>query len=130
LTSDSIFERLQTFIQQDPVQAQTVASQVRAAIVFEIHEKKTGKIFKKWLLSMRRDSEPSLQLFTKDLENTLPNNFINATLVIDNDSVISLMQGKLSAEYAYMRGLLKIKGQMGAALKLRSFLETAKDLLK
>lgn len=74
---------------------------------------------------MKKDAPPSITMVDPSFDESTA----SCTLVIDNDSIISLMQGKLSPEYAYMRGFLKIKGQMGAALKLKSLLEVSKSLL-
>lgn len=74
---------------------------------------------------MKKDAPPSLTLVDASFDKSS----VSCTLIIDNESVNSLMKGNLSPEYAYMRGFLKIDGQMGAAMKLRSLLELTKKML-
>jgi NAD(P)-dependent dehydrogenase (short-subunit alcohol dehydrogenase family) len=125
LSSDKIFESLQKFIAADPTSAGNVASQVRAKILFAVSDRKGGSVQKRWLLSMKKDAPPSLTL----VDSSFDKSSVSCTLIIDNESVVSLMKGNLSPEYAYMRGFLKIDGQMGAAMKLRSLLELTKKML-
>lgn len=125
LSSDKIFAALQGFIAADPTRATNVASQVRAKILFDVCEKKGSPVLKRWLLSMKKDAPPSLT----EVDASFDKSTVNCTLIVDNESIISLMKGKLSPEYAYMRGFLKIDGQMGAALKLKSLLDMTKTML-
>jgi putative sterol carrier protein len=47
-----------------------------------------------------------------------------------DDTLLSLASGKLSAEGAFLRGLLKVKGRMAVALKVKSLLAIANDSIK
>ena len=44
-------------------------------------------------------------------------------LSCSDTTFLALASGESSSEFAYMRGLLKIKGSMGAALKVKALLE-------
>lgn len=105
--------------------ATEVAALVRARILFEVSDKKGGEIHRRWLLAMKKDAPPSITA----VDDTVDSSSVNCTLVVDNETIISLMKGKSSPEYAYMRGFLKIKGQMGAALKLKGLLDVTKTML-
>ena len=50
----------------------------------------------------------------------------NVTLICSDDTLLKLSTGDLSPEYAYMRGFLQIKGQMGVAQKVKKLLAELK----
>ena len=54
----------------------------------------------------------------------------NVTLICSDETLLSLSTGALSPEYAYMRGLLQVKGQMGVALKVKLLLLDVASSLK
>lgn len=123
LPSDTIFQKLQRFIEADADRATSLAGKVRAAIVFEIVNKQ-GSVQKRWLLSMKKDSMPSIAVIRSEADSKT----VDCTLVLEDSTVLSLLKKELSPEYAYMRGLLKIRGQMGAAMKVKNLLDVSKDL--
>lgn len=44
----------------------------------------------------------------------------NITLTMEAGNFVNLLQGKLNGQMAFMTGKLKIKGEMGLAMKLQS----------
>lgn len=44
----------------------------------------------------------------------------NITITMEAGNFVSLLQGKLNGQMAFMTGKLKIKGEMGLAMKLQS----------
>ncbi len=52
----------------------------------------------------------------------------NAVLSCSDKTIFNLFTGSTGPEMAYMRGLLKVEGSMGAALKLKSLLELSATL--
>lgn len=78
---------------------------------------------KKWVLQLLPGEEPAvLQLSAGESLPERP----NVTLSCSDATLLSLSTGSLSPEYAYMRGLLQIKGQMGVALKVKTLLNELK----
>jgi len=49
----------------------------------------------------------------------------DAVILCTDKTFVGLATGKTSPEFAYMRGLLKVKGQVTAALKVKSLLSLA-----
>ncbi|KXJ16087.1 non-specific lipid-transfer protein [Exaiptasia diaphana] len=52
----------------------------------------------------------------------------DVTITISDDDFIKLMTGNLSPQKAFFKGLLKLKGNMGLAMKLRQFQSKASTL--
>lgn len=48
------------------------------------------------------------------------------TITVSDDDFFAMFQGKLNAQQAFMKGKLKIKGNMGLAMKLNTVLQAAK----
>jgi len=48
----------------------------------------------------------------------------NCTITMADKDLVSLVQGTLNAQLAFMTGKLKVKGDVGLALKLGSILKT------
>lgn len=51
--------------------------------------------------------------------NSGPSENPSITITIGSDNFLNLLQGKLNPQMAFMTGKLKIKGDMGLALKLQ-----------
>lgn len=47
---------------------------------------------------------------------------------MSDTDLVSLLHGSLNAQKAFFQGLLKIKGNMGLAMKLQDFLKDAQKL--
>lgn len=51
------------------------------------------------------------------------------TIIVNDNDVIDLIVGKLNPQRAFFQGKVKIKGNMGLALKLTSLLSTVAPTL-
>lgn len=123
LVSDIGFKALNDFLKADPTRAADVAAKVRANVVFELVDD-NDKPIKYWYMNLKT-TEPSIrEIVASDVEQIKP----HAVLTCQDKTIIDLFKGSLSPEFAYMRGKLKLQGQMGAALKIKSLLELSKNL--
>ena len=52
------------------------------------------------------------------------------TITVSDDDMVALADGKLNAQQAFMRGKLKLKGNMALAMKLGKVIEAAKPAAK
>lgn len=52
----------------------------------------------------------------------------DVTITMSDGDLVDLMQGKLNAQKAFFQGKLKIKGNMGLAMKLQEFQKQAGQL--
>lgn len=50
------------------------------------------------------------------------------TITMSDNDLVDLMEGKLNAQKAFFQGKLKIKGNMGLAMKLQEFQKQAAQL--
>jgi len=71
------------------------------------------------------------EIFTVDLKNGtgslqkgLPDGKVNLTFIMKDEDLASLAAGKLNAQSAFMGGKLKLKGDMGLAMKLGPILQS------
>ena len=93
-----------------------MAGKMKSRVAFNIT---SGASTKKWIMHLKPDEEPAVfQVEVNDTLDVKP----NVTLICSDATLISLSNGSLSPEYAYMRGLLQVKGQMGVALKVKLLL--------
>lgn len=97
-----------------------LAATMKARVAFTVTSS-TG--IKKWILQLLPGAEPAvLQVNPDEKQADRP----NVTLILSDENLVKLSTGALSPEYAYMRGWLEIKGQMGVALKVKSLLTELK----
>lgn len=103
---------------------------VGAAVSFEISSPAADAPLRRWLLDLRpatSTSSPAVLLLGEhNASSPRPEVSIHCT----DDTLLSLASGKLSAEGAFLRGLLKVKGRMAVALKVKSLLAIANDSIK
>lgn len=52
----------------------------------------------------------------------------DVTISMTDSDLVDLMEGKLNAQKAFFQGKLKIKGNMGLAMKLQEFQKQAAQL--
>lgn len=72
-----------------------------------------------------KSEQPSVTEISKEqIESLKPNAVLNCS----DKTIYNLFTGSMGPEMAYMRGLLKVDGSMGAALKLKSLLELSATL--
>lgn len=112
--SDQIFSALQDIILNDRARAADLSKKLKAIVSFHVA---SGSIVKKWTLKMKLGEEPSLTSHSGD-GAIVP----NVTLSCSDGTLLSLADGSVSPEYAYMRGWLRVDGQMGVAMKVKQLL--------
>ena len=112
--SDQIFGALQNIILNDRGRAEDLAKKLKATVAFHVA---SGSTVKKWTLNMKLGEEPSLTSHSGD-GAIVP----NVTLSCSDGTLLSLADGSVSPEYAYMRGWLRVDGQMGVAMKVKQLL--------
>jgi NAD(P)-dependent dehydrogenase (short-subunit alcohol dehydrogenase family) len=121
--SDSIFSKLRAVIDADPAKSTELVKQVRAFIQFDIADKTQGAT-KHWLLDAKTPSPSFNCVMSKD---AIPSTWKPYTVIqISDENFVSLIEGKLSPEFAYLRGTLKIEGSMGVALRIKQLIALAK----
>jgi len=113
--SDNLVQNLKVLFVNDKKLAVSLSSKIKAKIQINISK---GNDTKYWIIDCTNINEkPVIKLTANDEDNV-------AVVVSCNDETfMSLTNGSLSTEYAYMRGLLSIKGSMGLALKVKILLE-------
>uniref|UniRef100_A0A8W8HP19 Peroxisomal multifunctional enzyme type 2 n=1 Tax=Magallana gigas TaxID=29159 RepID=A0A8W8HP19_MAGGI len=113
LLSDALFEDMAKRAKSQP----NVAKKINAVFLFDIT--KDGKPAAKWTADMKTGAgvykgEPK-------------QGKADCTLTIDDKNMVDMASGKLNGQTAFMKGLLKLKGNMMLAQKLGSlFGETSK----
>ncbi|XP_019878178.1 SCP2 sterol-binding domain-containing protein 1 isoform X2 [Aethina tumida] len=108
LKSDAVFEFIIDQVKQDPNKAKSVGG------VFLYNITKDGKQVKQW---------------TMDLKNAkvyggAPEGKPNTTLTISDEDFMLLAEGKLNPQTAFMKGKLKVTGNIMLAQKLAPLLKT------
>lgn len=100
-----------------------LASKMKARVAFVVNN---GDSTKNWILHLKAAEEPAV--FQAD--PTKPQGGLtdapNVTLTCSDETLVKLSAGGLSPEYAYMRGLLQIDGQMNVAMKVKKLLAELK----
>lgn len=114
--SDKIFSVIQNILNHDQSRTELLASKLKATVVFNINHNNN---IKKWILNLKPNEQSFLINDTLNNDNNKKSNVI---LSCSDDTLIKLTNGSLTPEYAYMRGWLKIEGQMGVALKVKLLL--------
>jgi 3-hydroxyacyl-CoA dehydrogenase/3a,7a,12a-trihydroxy-5b-cholest-24-enoyl-CoA hydratase len=123
--SDVVFSKLSNITEKDPAKSTELTNSIRAFIQFEIADKTTGTT-KFWLLDAKTAGKPSVQCVLS--REAIPATFKPYTVIqISDEHFVSLIDGKLSPEFAYLRGTLKIQGSMGVALRIKQLISLAKD---
>lgn len=131
-----------------------MASKVRVLVQFDISQDDSDSPSnhkKHWLLDTRPEGDgsttrlPSLTLLThkdepasvieisnnsKDMkeDQKAKKRNLKTHIQCSDTTLLKLMSGDLSPEFAYMRRLLKIDGSMGVALKIKPFLEVLSSI--
>lgn len=97
--------------------------------MFQVSADDDGTCTKHWLLDLKTPESASIRQVAPSAAASADNR-PNVTLVCSDKTLSALSRGSLSPEFAYVRGQLKIKGQMGVAMKVKALLELAAGLLK
>ena len=85
------------------------------------HRDGKGASAAKWLLDLKKGGTPSLAKITGAAKADM-------TLTVKDDDMIALAQGQLNPQSAFMQGKIKIKGNMGVAMKLDAVNQAVKKL--
>jgi len=101
VTPEMVFDQMPTYFQADK------ASGTNANIQFDLSGEQGGK----WWIKIL-DGQASSG--TGDVENP------NLTLMADARDYVKIAMGQMDATAAFMQGKLKIKGDMGLAIKMQS----------
>ena len=115
---------------------QKLLSDINSLIVFDItSEEEEDKVINTWVFNCVSNSNtsnsPSDILFVQQHKVAIPPKIkYDAKIICSDATFIALANGKISPEFAYMRGTLKIKGKVNAALKVKSLLSLAASLKK
>lgn len=105
------------------IRAVELAGKMKARVAFSVT---SGDATKSWILHLRAGEEPAVFLLdASQSPRSLPD-APNVTLICSDETLTKLASGALSPEYAYMRGFLQIKGQMGVAQKVKKLLAELK----
>ncbi|CAG9858017.1 unnamed protein product [Phyllotreta striolata] len=108
LKSDAVFEFIVDQVKQDPGKAKSVGG------VFLYNITKDGKQVKQWTMDLKN---------AKVFEGK-PEGKPNTTLTVSDDDFMQLAEGKLNPQQAFMKGKLKITGNIMLAQKLAPLLKT------
>lgn len=117
LQSDKVLSALQLLLSSDSTKRVELVGKVAGSVQFHIGD---SKYTKKWLVNLKTASDAVVrEVTTQDGRSDV--------LVKCTDQVfMSLIQGKVSPEYAYFRGELEIKGNPQQIMKVKSLIEYAK----
>lgn len=96
---------------------------VGAVVYFEVSSSESSRPSRRWLLDLRSHCPPSLSQLAPpaDTGPARPEVSIHCS----DETLLSLAAGKMSAEGAFLRGQLKIKGRMAVALQVKALLALA-----
>lgn len=128
MRADGIFMKLDALLLSDPARASEVMQKVKANVLVNVTADgaKDSAVAKQWLLQLHPSGSARVLPYAED-----PSRFKTATTLSGSDSTIcGLFDGSLSAEFAYLRGKLRIDGHMGVAMKIKRLLEVAQTLSK
>lgn len=102
-----------------------MATQIRATVQFHISEGKDCESYI-WMLNMNGDS-PSVEgrIYTSGASKEK----FDVRIRCSDSTLDALSSGKLSPEFAYMKGQLELRGDMPVALRVRHALSAAAKLI-
>ncbi|KAK4883830.1 hypothetical protein RN001_000101 [Aquatica leii] len=113
LKSDAVFEFITSQLKAQPEKAK----QVNAIFLCKIT--KNGKMVKEWTMDLK-----SASIY----EGTVKEGKPNTTLTISDEDFVDLAVGKLNPQQAFMKGKLKVTGNIMLAQKLGPLLKNAPKL--
>lgn len=123
LQSDALFLALGDHLNSAPPSSEPPL--VRGLVEFAMEEDGSGKVLKRWILDGKRVGAPSISLLGP---SESPPSKPSCSISLSDATFLQLTRGELSTEWAYARGLLKVQGSMGVALKMKPILELAGKL--
>ena len=102
---------------------------VGAVVYFEVSPSGSSHPSRRWLLDLRSHCPPSLTLLAQPSPSSSSSDTGAArpevSILCSDETLLSLAAGKMSAEGAFLRGQLKVKGRMAVALQLKALLALA-----
>ncbi|KAB0793389.1 hypothetical protein PPYR_13009 [Photinus pyralis] len=113
LKSDAVFEYINDQIKVQPDQAKSVNG------IFLVKITKDGEIVKEWTMDLKLAS-----IYEGAGQDVKP----NTTLVVSDDDFVELAVGKLNPQQAFLKGKLKVTGNIMLAQKLGPLLKAAPKL--
>lgn len=100
---------------------------MNAVVVFDIvgdEDERFSTILHRWVLRLQPAASPILVHIPLPFADTTttppPKVTYNVKITCSDSTFLSLVRGKTSPEFAFMRGLLKVKGQVATAMKLKT----------
>lgn len=112
LNSDAIFEAIKERVKADPAKAKSVNG------VFLYKITKNGDVVKEWTLDCK----------TANVSQGAPSGKVDTTLTVADDDFVEIALGKLNPQTAFMKGKLKIQGNIMLTQKLVPLLKTEAKL--
>ncbi|XP_022162156.1 SCP2 sterol-binding domain-containing protein 1 isoform X4 [Myzus persicae] len=106
LPSDAVFEGMKERIESNPSLLKSING------VFVYHITKSGKVTSTWTADLKTG-----KIYRGEPEKGVK---ADTTLTIDDTDMIDLALGKLNPQMAFMKGKLKIKGNIMLAQKLKA----------
>lgn len=138
--SDSFFISLRDMIQKDTSKWNKICQSVGARILFEISiansddgSQRDPAACKYWLIDCTHATHPATPTAGESIQFIENGHLVDfgkslelkpkVTITLTDATFMALCSGSLSAEYAYMRGKMKVRGEIKTALKAKSLLE-------
>jgi len=107
-----------------------LSQEVRANFIFQITSTNNNDVLQRWLVVMKDVDHPNVQALPSPAETTLLAGMKTTTITLDDQTAMALFRNELSAEIAYMRGKLKIEGNINAAIRLKAMVDFAVKYLQ
>jgi len=115
LQSDAIFDFIIQKVKEDPSKAKAIKG------VFLYNITKDGKVVKQWTMDLKEG-----KVYSGAPESGVKP---NTTMTINDEDMVSLATGKLNPQAAFMKGKLKVAGNVMMAQKLGPLLKAAEAKL-
>ncbi|EGC33352.1 hypothetical protein DICPUDRAFT_48962 [Dictyostelium purpureum] len=111
--SSKVFQTIQKTIQSNGAD---LVKKINGVYLFNV---KNGSKVQSWVLDLKNGSG-SISVGSESKGKP------NVTIAVSDDDFTQIMTGKLNAQSAFMKGKLKIQGNMGLATKLGSIMQKSK----
>lgn len=105
LLSDAVFAGMKEIVDSNKERVKSING------VFVYHITKGGKVAAKWTLDLKKG-----QVYKGDPETGV---IVDTTLTVDDQDMVDIALGKLNPQAAFMKGKLKIKGNIMLVQKLK-----------
>ncbi|XP_028158117.1 peroxisomal multifunctional enzyme type 2-like isoform X2 [Ostrinia furnacalis] len=112
LQSDGLFAKIKEEVAKNPAKAKSI----NAVFLYNITQ--DGKTVKQWTLDLK----------SAEVKEGAPSGKADTTMTLSDSDLVELASGKLSPQVAFMKGRLKITGNIMLAQKLQPLLKTEAKL--